>query len=92
MRILFLCLILSLPVPAAAQGEEEKGRDLMAEALRLFMRGLMAEMEPALDDLSELVESLDRYHPPEMLPNGDIIIRRKTDEEMDALPEGEIEL
>lgn len=50
----------------------------MAEALRLFMQGLMKEMEPALDDLSELLDNLDAYHPPEMLPNGDIIIRRKT--------------
>lgn len=89
---MFLCLILALPLPARAQSEEDSGRDLMAEALRLFMRGLMSEMQPALDDLSEFVEGLDRYHPPELLPNGDIIIRRKTDEEMEVGPEGEIEL
>jgi len=53
------------------------GRDLMSEALSLFMRGLMQEVEPALNDLSGLLDNLDAYHPPEILPNGDIIIRRK---------------
>ncbi len=60
---------------------------MMAEALRLFMRGLMEEMEPAFDDLNNLLENIDVYHPPEMLPNGDIIIRRRTP--MERHPEGE---
>ena len=77
--------------PAIAQ-EEESGRDLMAEALRLFMKGLMAEVEPALDDLGDLLDNLDAYHPPEVLPNGDIIIRRKTPLEREAEEGGEIEL
>ena len=64
--------------PAYAQETPEDGIDLMGEAMRLFMRGLMAEMEPALDDLADMLDSIDSYHPPEVLPNGDIIIRRKT--------------
>lgn len=60
----------------------EEGIDLMGEAMRLFMRGLMAEMEPALDELQELLGQIDSYHPPVMLPNGDILIRKKTPEEM----------
>ena len=51
----------------------------------------MAEMEPALEDLQGFVDNLNAYHPPEILPNGDILIRRKTPEEMGA-PEGETEL
>lgn len=74
-----------------AYPEEDRGRDLMAEALRLFMQGFMAEMEPALEDLQGFVDNLNAYHPPEVLPNGDIIIRRKTPEEMGE-PEGEVEL
>ena len=85
--ILPFCLILATPVAA----QEDRGRDLMAEALRLFMQGFMAEMEPTLDDLQGFVDSLNAYHPPEILPNGDIIIRRKTPEELGA-PEGETEL
>ena len=88
-----LILVLALTTaPLKAQESEPGGTDLMAEALRLFMRGLMEEMEPALDDLSNLLDNLDAYHPPEMLPNGDIIIRRKTPKESEEIPEGEIEL
>ncbi len=89
MRWIALALFLTA-TPAAAQ-EEDRGRDLMAEALRLFMQGFMAEMEPALEDLQGFVDNLNAYHPPEILPNGDILIRRKTPEEMGA-PEGETEL
>ena len=39
--------------------------------------GLMADMEPALRDLAGLIGDIRNYHPPEMLPNGDIILRRK---------------
>ena len=91
-RILAVCLLAS---PVFAQ-DEEQGRDLMSEALRLFMKGLMQEMEPALDELGGLLENLDAYHPPEVLPNGDIIIRRKTPLEKELEDEigeeGEVEL
>ena len=93
MRLLAVltCLTLAIP-PAHAQDMEEEGTDLMAEALKLFMRGLMQEMEPALDDMRGLLDNLDAYHPPEVLPNGDIIIRRKTPNEVEELPEGETEI
>jgi len=80
-------MIFLAATPAAPQDAGPDGRDLMAEALRLFMRGLMEEMEPAFDDLNSLLENIDVYHPPEMLPNGDIIIRRRTP--LDRHPEGE---
>jgi len=32
---------------------------------------------PALRDLEEKIDDLNAYLPPEVLPNGDIIIRRK---------------
>jgi len=84
-------------LPAAAQeGDVEEGMDLLSEGTRLLLRGLLAEMEPALRDLKGALEGMQSYHAPEMLPNGDIIIRRKTPEEMeDAAPEAgtdEIEL
>ncbi len=86
-----LAILIALLASPPALAEEDRGRDLMAEALRLFMQGFMAEMEPALEDLQGFVEDLNAYHPPEILPNGDIIIRRKTPEEMGE-PEGEVEL
>ncbi len=91
MRRLLTAALLCAASPVYAQDEGTTGRDLMAEALRLFMQGFMAEMEPALEDLQGFVDNLNAYHPPEVLPNGDIIIRRKTPEEMGE-PEGEVEL
>ena len=92
MRYALILVVALTALPLKAQESEPEGTDLMAEALRLFMRGLMEEMEPALDDLSNLLDNLDAYHPPEVLPNGDIIIRRKNPKESKEIQEGEIEL
>ncbi|WP_371061216.1 hypothetical protein [Rhodosalinus sp. 5P4] len=107
--------------PPPDAGEAENGLSLMEEGAKLFMRGIMNEMEPALRELEGMardfepalrdfaeqmgpalrdlfaeVEDWSAYHPPEMLPNGDIILRRKTPEEMapdpEAGPDGSIEL
>ncbi|MGI1663106.1 AAA+ family ATPase [Palleronia sp. KMU-117] len=81
-------------VPAAAQDSDiDEGRDLLSEGTRLLLRGLLAEMEPALRGLQGALRDLDAYHAPEILPNGDIIIRRKTPEERavpapDPTPDG----
>lgn len=51
------------------------------------LRGFAQEMGPALGDLMSEIEDWSRYHPPEILPNGDIILRRKTNpEEVPADP------
>ncbi|SEL77531.1 hypothetical protein SAMN05443999_1081 [Roseovarius azorensis] len=96
--------------PAAAQdtSEEDEGRSLIEDGARLLFEGLrdragemepalrdfVEQMGPALRDLMDKVGDLSAYHPPEVLPNGDIIIRRKTPQELEAerLPEGEIEI
>ena len=92
MRWLIVTTTLFLATPAFAQDSEPQGRDLMSEALRLFMKGLMTEMEPAFEDLESLLENFDVYHPPEVLPNGDIIIRRKQPLDKGPDEDGEIEL
>ena len=51
----------------------------------------MAEMGPALKELLGRIDDFRNYHAPEMLPNGDIIIRRKTPSEL-APPGGQIEI
>lgn len=98
-----LCLI-CLILPSAGSAEEDSGLSLMERGAQLFMEGIMKEMEPAIDELSELsqqmgpalksfademgprltelleeVEDWSAYQAPEILPNGDIIIRRKPD-------------
>ena len=110
-------------IPAHAQEAEtpqdEDGFSLMEEGARLFMRGIMSEIEPALDEMRESMEELGpafaefaqavgpafaelldtvddirHYEAPEILPNGDIIIRRSPDAPIwEPDPEtGEVEL
>ncbi len=43
------------------------------------MSDFTLQMGPALQELLSKVEDWSVYHPPEILPNGDIIIRRKQD-------------
>jgi hypothetical protein len=60
-----------------ASGGCEEGFSLLEEGTKLLLRGLLSEMEPALRELQGALRELDAYHPPEVLPNGDILIRRK---------------
>ncbi len=89
---LLIPIVLAAAPAFAQDAPAPQGRDLMSEALRLFMRGLMKEMEPAIDDFSTFLDNLDAYHAPEVLPNGDIIIRRKTPTTPDETVPEEIEL
>ena len=91
----------SLAAPVHAQDTEEpsvsEGFNLMEEGAKLLLRGLMNELEPALDEMGEamtqlgedigpamsqmlvLIDDIRNYDAPEVLPNGDIIIRRNED-------------
>jgi len=99
-----LALTATLCLPAAAQENEELGEgiDLMEEGARLLLRGLLSEMDPAIEELRGLAEEMgpkmqlfaeemgpafaelmaqvddfSNYEAPEILPNGDIVIRRR---------------
>ncbi len=62
----------------------------LSEEFGPALRGFFEEMGPALTALLEQVEDWSVYEPPEILPNGDIIIRRKpSPPPEDALPEGD---
>ncbi len=63
----------------------------LAERMEPALRGLVENMGPALGDLLEQVEDFSKYHPPEILPNGDIILRRKSASELPPR-EGEVDL
>jgi len=71
-------------LPAMGDGENndlQDGAQLLSEGTRLFLRGLLSEMEPMAegwDKLLEMLNDLTLYEPPEVLENGDIIIRRKS--------------
>lgn len=106
LALLLLCLGLS---PVAAEGVlpeapvPDLGQSLMQHGAQMLLRGLMHEMEPALNDMGKamgeiepvlrdliaMMDDLRNYHAPVLLPNGDILIRRKTPAEL-ALPEIEL--
>lgn len=94
----------SLTPAVAEESEMGEGLSLMEEGARLLFRGLVSEMEPALEgleglademrpalemlmtemgpalmELAALIDEVGNYEAPEVLPNGDIIIRRKPD-------------
>ncbi|SEW23976.1 hypothetical protein SAMN04488515_1780 [Cognatiyoonia koreensis] len=55
-QIAAFALALSLVTAPATAQEAEEGVDLMQEGAELLLRGLMNEMEPAIDDLKGLME------------------------------------
>lgn len=77
--------------PLAAQ--DDAPPSLMERGAQQFLEGLLQEMEPALDGMREFMDEMgpammelleevkdwSNYEPPEVLENGDIIIRRKPD-------------
>jgi hypothetical protein len=70
-----------------------KDLERLAERMGPELRQFVDEMGPAFAELMEKIDDLSAYHPPEMLPNGDIILRRKAPSEMPEDPtDGEIEI
>lgn len=71
--------------------EAEEGPSLMERGLALFFEGFQQELEPALEGMGDaltemkpamdsmmgMIDDMTNYQMPEMLENGDIIIRRK---------------
>jgi hypothetical protein len=86
-------------------GDVDEGVSLLQEGAKLLLKGLMANMEPAMQDMGRAITEMQpaltdllammgdvtKYHAPEMLENGDIIIRHKTPAEL-APKASEIEL
>ena len=114
-KLMTLAIVASLS--AAPVGAEGDGFSLIEEGAKLFLKGLMQEVEPAMKDLRGLAEEMEpglrkfvdemgpafadlfakvddisSYHAPEMMPNGDIIMRKKTPDEMMQPEGGEVDL
>jgi hypothetical protein len=84
------------PPAAAQQSETDRGGALMQQGAELLLRGLLGRLGPQLDDLRRLEDvarqlgDLSDYQLPEILPNGDILIRRKS--KADTQPLGAVDL
>lgn len=89
---LILCLMASPAMAQDAPAEDlDQGFSLLQEGAKLLLRGMVTQMEPALDDMAQawgdaqpklmellaMIDDVSHYDAPEMLENGDIIIRRK---------------
>jgi len=88
-RAILIALVASTPFAAVAQegdpeSEIDRGMSLLERGTELIIEGLLAEIGPEIEALLGTIDELRGYHPPEMLPNGDIIIRRR---QPDAVPE-----
>ncbi len=59
----------------------------LADQFGPAMRSFMQEMGPALAELAAEVKDWSVYEMPEILPNGDIIIRKKQTEDAPETPE-----
>ncbi len=67
--------------PSTAPSEEpSEGWQMLREGSRLLMEQFFQDMEPALEELEGFVDDLSLYEAPVILPNGDILIRRKPEE------------
>ncbi|MEM1077496.1 MAG: AAA+ family ATPase [Pseudomonadota bacterium] len=96
-------LLLALcAAPLTAQAQEtpplsdlDERFDFFADGAREFLDNLESELSPLLKDLGAQLDGLSRYEAPEILPNGDILIRRKPDPEVTPpapRPEGKSEM
>ncbi|MGC3936263.1 hypothetical protein ACOTTU_00505 [Roseobacter sp. EG26] len=86
--------------------QEDDAPSMMERGAQQFLEGLLLEMEPALEGMRGFIDEMGPaltklmgeiedwsvYEAPEILPNGDIIIRRKPDERPDAEVSPQIEL
>ncbi|MFY0692141.1 MAG: AAA+ family ATPase [Paracoccaceae bacterium] len=93
-----LLVALCLATPASAQTDpaqtdpaEPEGvpetLEQFAEQMRSLLEGLSDELAPMLEGLNERLRGLGSYEAPEILPNGDIIIRRKPPAEAEPVPD-----
>jgi hypothetical protein len=100
MKHLFIipAVIATLATPTQAQESDTFDRFLnLLEQFTTDSEGLleqfMDEMGPALSELQDTIQDWSNYAAPEVLPNGDIIIRRKPDAPIEKpLPKGTREI
>ena len=64
----------------------------LAENVGPAMQMLREEMGPALAEIMSRIDDIGNYQPPEILPNGDIVIRRDPAAPAYVSPDGELEL
>ncbi|MFD1911725.1 AAA+ family ATPase [Halodurantibacterium flavum] len=86
-----LSLMLATAAPAAAQDDWSEGLDRFQEGAQRLLQEFLREVEPGLRDLTRdlarQIDDLTLYHRPEVLPNGDILIRRRAPRDAPPTPD-----
>ena len=89
-------LLAAAPVHAPVYAEEAESERILPNEEELRRLGDLAEQmfrrfaeeaAPMAERLQALMQDLDAYEAPEIMPNGDIIIRRRPDADPPASPE-----
>lgn len=101
-QLLLICSLALSSLPAAAQEKSPPFGlgDLapLAENFRELFEGFADDMMPLMEQLADKMSDLNAYEAPEVLPNGDILIRKKPkaddgpDAEPKVNPDGSIDL
>jgi hypothetical protein len=81
----FTAVLAIAALPALAQTQDEaprnpelsEGAQLLSDGMKLLLKGLMTEGSEGWEKLVDWLDDISLYEPPERLPNGDIVIRRK---------------
>ncbi|WP_417277960.1 AAA+ family ATPase [Celeribacter sp.] len=97
MRQTILIPMLFLAAPVLAEdtpSDPAEGWNLLREGSKLLLEHLFEDMGPALEELEGYVDDLNAYEAPVILPNGDILIRRKPEvtPEEPSIPDEGIDL
>jgi hypothetical protein len=78
-RTLLAPLVLALVLPAlATAGDARPEGPTAQQRLEALLDRLMDRLEPGFDALGDMIGDLSGWHAPEVLPNGDILIRRRS--------------
>ena len=99
-RIILIPALVAALTSAPAQAEQNSTIGRFFELLEQFstdsediMQQFIDEMGPALTELQDTINDWSNYAAPVVLPNGDIIIRRKPDIPTEkSLPKGTKEI
>ncbi|PCH92652.1 MAG: hypothetical protein COB84_10330 [Rhodobacteraceae bacterium] len=87
---------LALTTPAQADPKDwedlRKGLELLSKDTQKFFESWVDDIGPLLNSLRDKVDDLGHYAPPEVLPNGDIILRRKPEKPAPTAQKPSIEI
>jgi hypothetical protein len=88
--VLALCLWAAIGGGAALAQSPDHGRapsDEPAGRIGRLLGDLMGQIDPYWRDLTQMLGDVSGWQPPEILPNGDILIRRRQPVEGGETPE-----